>query len=636
MKRDQIWFWLVMALPLCAILSLGAMAYAALREQAAEENRRRLEEAVSRVRQRAPFSFAEVVQGIPEREILRFGTVRVADLPPLQVPDSAAGLESLALSVRESPQFQQSSISPGSPGLPASGAQSDTGQRVLLEGLLNAETDEIPFWLTRLMRAAVDAGDSESARRYHTRAASWPRDVMLPDGLSSKDGVVPEIARMARPFSGLSSKDGDVPEIARMARPFSGLSWKTVMWAELLLAELKAEREPTSGHIFGGAADLPVPEPARLAPLPARYQPLLRLPAFAAVLDLWKSLPARPRAGWLQVQHLRLVCFQRSARLGIAMGEQPWRAFGEALQEAAGDRIRLILTDGSGTADLALPGLTGVGFRLALPGVSTAELPFGRLYVGVAVALGMAGLAGLALLVVRRRQQEQVQGEKEWLFRQAAHDLKTPLATVRALAETLRLGRVAQPGQVESYLDKIMRECDYSAELIDSVLLLARVRTGIVEMKPERFDFCAVLRTLVDRFQPRLTGWQIAWRMPERAVIVADPGMFERVMQNLIENVVQHAGAGQDLLIIGKPAGSGRWEIGIGDRGPGFERPGTPGMPVPEMRSGTHTRSCSGLGLSLIAVILERHGSEFRVESRPGGGTLVITTWAASPSGERI
>jgi hypothetical protein len=52
----------------------------------------------------------------------------------------------------------------------------------------------------------------------------------LTEGLSSTDGDVPEIARMARLFSGLSSKDGDVPEIARMARLFSGLcqSWPII------------------------------------------------------------------------------------------------------------------------------------------------------------------------------------------------------------------------------------------------------------------------------------------------------------------------------------------------------------------------------------------------------------------------
>ena len=253
-------------------------------------------------------------------------------------------------------------------------------------------------------------------------------------------------------------------------------------------------------------------------------------------------------------------------------------------------------------------------------------------------------------LSLRRDQlvREQTEGEvarrsdalRSALLDSVTHDLRTPLASIRAAA-----GSLADPAQ--AWPDEARREAaaaiDAEAERLDrtvrGVLDLSRIEAGALQAEKEVFEIGEVAETVLDRWQPRLGERAIDVDLPaDLPTVVADGRFLDSILSNLLENVVRHAPAPAPLAISGRSLDSSEVELIVEDGGPGvaddlrgrlFEKfyraPG----------GASRARPGLGIGLSLVRGFAEAMGG--RVEdaaSRLGGLAVRIVLPAAPPPRE--
>ena len=220
----------------------------------------------------------------------------------------------------------------------------------------------------------------------------------------------------------------------------------------------------------------------------------------------------------------------------------------------------------------------------------------------------------------------------------ASHELRTPLASIRGYAElTLHRGGDLTP-QVEHALSRVESEAIRMTGLVEDLLLLARLDDGAAaaSLRRDRVDLTAVAVDCVA--DAHVLGAQHRWLLdlPEDPVtITGDAARLRQVLTNLLANARVHTPAGTTVAVRltgPEPAGSevsGRPEVRleVSDDGPGI-----PPDLLPEVfdrftradSSRSRAAGSTGLGLSIVASVVEAHDGRVEVTSRPGSTTFTV------------
>jgi signal transduction histidine kinase len=218
-----------------------------------------------------------------------------------------------------------------------------------------------------------------------------------------------------------------------------------------------------------------------------------------------------------------------------------------------------------------------------------------------------------------------------------SHEFKSPLTSIRQLAEMLQGGRVPSDERRQKYYDVLLEQSERLSLLTDNILSLARIEDGRAGFAFEPADIQALLTGVVSSFQERMRhegfsiGLEIEGELPPLAV---DRTSLAQAVTNLVDNAVKYSGDSRRVLV--RASAQGAWltiavrDFGIGiksgDLGQIFER---------FYRAGDElTRSVkgSGLGLTLVKEIVEAHHGEVRVESEPGKGSVFSIRVPLPPS----
>ncbi|MCB1017281.1 MAG: DUF4118 domain-containing protein, partial [Acidimicrobiales bacterium] len=218
------------------------------------------------------------------------------------------------------------------------------------------------------------------------------------------------------------------------------------------------------------------------------------------------------------------------------------------------------------------------------------------------------------------------------LLRAVSHDLRTPLASIKASATSLLQDDVDWSAEAQrEFLTTIDEEADRLDALVGNLLDMSRLETGALDLvvRPVGLEevVAGALASLggaaadvvvdVDETLPR---------------VAADPALLERAVANVVGNALQASGPDHPVRLLGGAVGD-CVELRVIDRGAGVPPDGREAMFLPFQRLGDQTNGSGvGLGLAVARGFLDAMGGALVAEDTPGGGlTMVLSLVVASP-----
>ncbi|MEU7056539.1 HAMP domain-containing sensor histidine kinase [Streptomyces sp. NPDC046197] len=210
----------------------------------------------------------------------------------------------------------------------------------------------------------------------------------------------------------------------------------------------------------------------------------------------------------------------------------------------------------------------------------------------------------------------------------ASHELRTPVASVRGHAELALLHPGPVPPEVTRALERIAAESARMGEMVDEMLLLARLDAGRpLERRPVDLTRL-VLDAVTDA---RAAGPEHRWtlELPEEPVTVSgDVHRLQQVLANLLANARWHTPVGTKVRVSLEADGPTGVLLKVHDDGPGVPEDVQPGVFERFTRADRRRPETSGggagLGLSIVAAVTEAHGGTVELESRPGSTTFTV------------
>jgi len=259
----------------------------------------------------------------------------------------------------------------------------------------------------------------------------------------------------------------------------------------------------------------------------------------------------------------------------------------------------------------------GVAQRLVIGGLPGSRMP---------LLLGLLGLtAGLVAVTLRqlRKEQELTRLRSDFVSG-VSHELRTPLAQVRMFTETLALERVRSPDEARQALDIILRESQRLSHLVDNVLEFSRAERGTVRLAPEPARLDALLKDVVDGFQPLAEARHVSvgFSSPKAITATVDGAAVRQIVLNLLDNAVKYGPSGQSVCVnLGLENGSA--VITVEDQGRGIPAGAREKVWQPYWRLPRERESAvggSGIGLAVVKELVTAHGGSVSVMDGAAGG----------------
>ncbi len=212
----------------------------------------------------------------------------------------------------------------------------------------------------------------------------------------------------------------------------------------------------------------------------------------------------------------------------------------------------------------------------------------------------------------------------------ASHELRTPVAAVRAYAELFDRGARDRPEDLERAMGAIQREAVRIGLLVDDLLLLARLDTGR-RLQQEEIDLSEIARDAVDAARVLEPDRPLTLDAPGRVPVTGDAQALRQVVDNLLANVRSHTPPGTPARV-GVELEDGHALLRVTDQGPGLDQASAERVFERFYRvdaSRARSGGGSGLGLAIVQAIVEAHGGAVAVTGEEGGATFSVTLAAA-------
>ncbi len=221
------------------------------------------------------------------------------------------------------------------------------------------------------------------------------------------------------------------------------------------------------------------------------------------------------------------------------------------------------------------------------------------------------------------------------LLAAVSHDLRTPLASIKAAATSLLSeGAVWEPESEKALLETIDSEVDRLDALVANLLDMSRLQTGTYSVVIEGLSLREVVASAMAGLDPRgcVVEVDVAEDLPK---VLADPALLERAIANIIDNALRFSPAEGVVRVVAGRVGSDV-DLRVVDRGPGISPADRERVFRPFQRLGDVSEGAGiGLGLPVAKGFIEAMGAELTIEDTPGGGTtIVVSLPAEEPAGE--
>jgi two-component system sensor histidine kinase KdpD len=241
-----------------------------------------------------------------------------------------------------------------------------------------------------------------------------------------------------------------------------------------------------------------------------------------------------------------------------------------------------------------------------------------------AVVLDRERLAGEA---ARARELAEGNRIRTALLAAVSHDLRTPLAGIKASVSSLRSEDVAWSPQDEAeLLAGIEDGADRLDHLVGNLLDMSRLQTGTVTPLIREVDLDEVVPVALGGVPEDSVELDIPETLP---MVEVDAGLLERTVANLVENAVKYGPLGTPV-VVSASALADRVEVRVVDRGPGVPDEAKERIFEPFQRYGDAPRGSGvGLGLAVARGFAEAMGGTLTAEDTPGGGLTMVLTLRA-------
>jgi len=207
----------------------------------------------------------------------------------------------------------------------------------------------------------------------------------------------------------------------------------------------------------------------------------------------------------------------------------------------------------------------------------------------------------------------------------ASHELRTPLTSIRGYAELFRRGASARPEDLATSMARIEAEAERMGVLVDDLLLLARLDQGR-PLEHDPVDLARVAADAVDAARAIDPARPIELDASAPAMLPGDAGRLRQVLDNLLENARVHSPAGTPTRVRVRRDGTDV-VLTVADEGPGMDAD-TATRAFERFYRGDPARSRAtggaGLGLSIVAAIVEAHGGTVALLPTDTGATFEV------------
>ncbi|GAA2403608.1 sensor histidine kinase [Mycolicibacterium llatzerense] len=257
--------------------------------------------------------------------------------------------------------------------------------------------------------------------------------------------------------------------------------------------------------------------------------------------------------------------------------------------------------------------------------VVTADVDSSREFAELSSRLAQSS----AQLAAARAEVEQLDQSRRQLVAWVSHDLRTPLAGMRAMAEALEEGVVDDPAE---YIRQIRDQVDSVNGMVDGLFELSKIQSGMLKLSKEPVVLLDLVSDVVSdmRALAATRGIRITHAGMADAVLHADAGELSRVVANLLVNSIRHAPEHSEIEVSAQRLDGDRIVLTVLDQGPGVQsqdlgRMFDMGWRGTAARTPEDGGSGAGIGLAIVRGIVEAHGGEVSAAHVPGGFRLDVT-----------
>jgi two-component system, OmpR family, sensor kinase len=229
---------------------------------------------------------------------------------------------------------------------------------------------------------------------------------------------------------------------------------------------------------------------------------------------------------------------------------------------------------------------------------------------GCVVLIAVLGLAGHLLAGRAIKPAADALDQQEILLGETAHDLKNPVAALRALAETT----MRNPDQQAELLPRTLRLASRMGGIIEDQLVRARLAAGVEELEIQPVWLDQLVAGVVE--ETPVGGARVTVTAAPSQVRV-DPSLIRRAIGNLLDNALNHGHQPGQPAIVHITVAGGR--VTVADQGPGVD-PAIAEHILDRFRTGSGS---TGLGLSIVRWVAQVHGGTLNVYNADEGGAIV-------------
>jgi two-component system phosphate regulon sensor histidine kinase PhoR len=246
---------------------------------------------------------------------------------------------------------------------------------------------------------------------------------------------------------------------------------------------------------------------------------------------------------------------------------------------------------------------------------------------GSVLRRGDGQVTGVLLVLHDVTRIKRLEAVRRDFVANVSHELKTPVATIKAAAETLADLGADEWETSQRFVSIVARQADRMQAIIDDLLTLAKLEQegGDHRIPLERHEVARLLRAAVDNCQPAADAKRIRMQVlcePDLIAHAHGP-MLEQAVVNLLDNAIKYGPEGSEVMVSGRQDGA-EVVLAVEDHGSGIEARDHHRLFERFYRTDrarSRAMGGTGLGLAIVKHIVQAHGGRVSVKSRPGAGS---------------